>query len=79
MTYKALQHVIIDCDGWMMLEHLLTHCDPHIGGKADDIQKKIYDLNKIPGEDLAFLINIGYILHKKNPSIKAGGLTEYPI
>ena len=39
LVYKALQHVIPDYYGWMMLEHLLIHRALHIGDKADDLQK----------------------------------------
>ena len=47
-----------------MMEHLLIHNTPHIGGKADNIQKQIYDLNVILGEYLASFTNIGYLLQK---------------
>ena len=47
-----------------MLEHLLIHREPNIGGKADGLQKQIYEINIIPGEDLASFINRGAILQK---------------
>ena len=64
LTYKDLQHAITDDDGWMMLWHLLIHFSPHLGGKSDDPQKQIYDLNLIPGEYLDSFINIGVLLQK---------------
>ena len=48
LAYKALQHVITGDCVWKILEHLLIHSAPHIGGKANDPQDKIYDLNLIP-------------------------------
>ena len=49
LAYKSVQHVITDDYGWMIVEHLLIRCDTHLGGKANDLQKKMYEQNVIPG------------------------------
>ena len=51
-------------DGWNTMKHLLIHCAPHLGGKSYDPHKQIYDLNVIPGEDLAYFIDRGSLLQK---------------
>ena len=38
-SYKELQHVITENDGWKMLEQILIHRAPHLGDKVDDPQK----------------------------------------
>ena len=38
-AYKSLQHVITEDDGPRMLGHDLRKRAPHLGGKAEDIQK----------------------------------------
>ena len=48
LAYKGLQHVITDDDGCMIMENILIYHAAHLGGKLDDLQKMIYDLNKIP-------------------------------
>ena len=47
-----------------MMEHLLIHSNPHLGGKADYSQNQIYYLNIIPGEDIASFINRCALLQK---------------
>ena len=48
-----------------MLEHIIIHCAPNIGGKTDEIQKKIYDFNLIPVEDLNSFIKRDTLPQKK--------------
>ena len=47
-----------------MLEHVLRKIAPHHGGKAEGLQKHIYDLRVIYSEYLPSFINISAILHK---------------
>ena len=44
LASKALQNYIMEDDGWNILEHILCNWDPNIGGKAEYMQKQIYDL-----------------------------------
>ena len=39
LAYKYLQQVIAEDDEWRMLEHVLQKIAPHLGGKAEDLQK----------------------------------------
>ena len=59
-----LSRTLTNNDDWTMLEQLLVHRAPHIGGRAGYLQKKIYDLNVIPIEDLASFINRSDVLQK---------------
>ena len=63
-TYKAFQQCITVDDGWVMLEHLLKKCAPHLGGHASDLQKDIYDLKVLPGEELDSFLNREATLEK---------------
>ena len=65
LAYKVLQYVITENDDRTIMEYILIHSAPHIDGKEDDIQKKIYNLNVIPGEYPAYFIIICALLHKK--------------
>ena len=49
---------------WKMLEHVLRKRSPHLGGKAEDLQKHIYDMHNIYSEYMESFINISAILHK---------------
>ena len=63
LACKALQNYITEDDVWNILEHILCNWDPNIGGKAEDLQKQIYDLWVISTENIASFINSTYILH----------------
>ena len=64
LEYKSLQQVISYDYGWTILEHLLIHHAQHLGGKVDDLQKQIYDLKIITGEELDPSINIDALQNK---------------
>ena len=64
LSYKPLQHVITYDNGWIFLEHVLHKISHHIGGKAEDMQKQIYDMRIISSKYMASFINISYILDK---------------
>jgi hypothetical protein len=64
LAYKAIQQCLTEDDGWIMLEHLLQRRAPHLGGQANDLQKQIYDLKIIPGEDLDAYFNRATLLQK---------------
>ena len=57
LSYKYLQHVITEDYGWRVLEYVLRKIAPNLGGKAEVLQKYIYDLRVISSEDLASFIN----------------------
>ena len=50
LTYKALQHIITEDDGWRMFKHVLRKRSPHLGGKAEYIGRYIYDMQTISSE-----------------------------
>ena len=54
LAYNTHQDVITKDDGWKILKHIFYRWAPHIGGKAEDMQKQIYDLQVISTEDLAY-------------------------
>ena len=47
LAYNAIQHVITEDDIRIMLEHVFRKISLHLGGKAEDQQKHIYDLRII--------------------------------
>ena len=63
-AYKYLQHIITEDDCWIMLEHFFRKRSPHLGGKAECMQKHIYGLLIKSSEYLASFINRSAILHK---------------
>ena len=67
MAYQVLQQAITEDVFWSILEHLLYHCAPHLGGRADDIQNQIYNLQVISTEYLTSFINRANLFHKKTP------------
>ena len=64
LSYKAFQHVITKNDGWIIIKQVLHKISPHLGGKAEDLKKQIYDLRVISSEGLASFINRSSIPHK---------------
>ena len=44
LYYKYLQHVTTEDNVWKLFEHVLQKTPPNRGGKAEYIQKQIYDL-----------------------------------
>ena len=57
LTYKVLEHVIKEDDGSRMLKHVFRKISRHLVGKAENLQKQIYDLQVISSEDLSSFIN----------------------
>ena len=47
LVYKYLQQVVEEDDVWNILEHILCNKVSHLGGKAEDMQKQICDLQAI--------------------------------
>ena len=54
LSYKSLQHVIIEYGRWIILKHALRRRAPYCDGKEEDLQKQIYDRRVISSEDLDF-------------------------
>ena len=47
ITYKNLQQVITEDDSRRMIKHFIRKRAPCLGGKVENIQKQIYDLQFI--------------------------------